>query len=320
MADDGSITLAQRLAGALWGHLVGDAMGVPYEFRPATPADRVEFGAQGTWNQPPGTWSDDGSLMLATLDSLLSAGPGGTPGFDPQDMGARYVAWMRDGAYTPDGDGRFDIGRTTATALLRIAAGTPATEAGEDHERSKANGSLMRILPLALVDRDIDDDELVRRTEVASAITHANLVPMVTCALYVLVARRLLVGERARANVLADERTRLEDRYAGEPGRREAFGELLAWPNRQGRGGACDGFWTAWDAFAGADSYEATIRRAIAYGNDTDTTACIAGGLAGIYWGLEGIPAGWRSAMRDQAQITAAADRLLDRELGGPPA
>ena len=67
--------------------------------------------------------------------------------------------------------------------------------------------------------------------------------------------------------------------------------------------GTCDGyvvdcFWSAWDAFRSSDSYEETIVRAIRYGNDTDTTAAVAGGLAGACWGVEGIPSKWLAGMR----------------------
>ncbi len=104
------LTLDDRLAGAVWGHLVGDAVGVPYEFGPARPAETVVFGHTGMYGQPPGTWSDDGALMLALLDSLL------TTGFDTADQGRRAVAWFNDKAYTPDNDGRFDVGNVTAAA------------------------------------------------------------------------------------------------------------------------------------------------------------------------------------------------------------
>jgi Predicted protein-tyrosine phosphatase len=59
-----------------------------------------------------------------------------------------------------------------------------------------------------------------------------------------------------------------------------------------------DSFWSAWDAFAGANDYRETIQRAVAYGNDTDTTAAIAGGLAGVRWGIGGIPMKWLAGMR----------------------
>ena len=113
---------------------------MPYEFGPPVPAEDVEFGRAGTHGQPPGTWSDDGAMLLALLDSLL------TVGFDPADQGARYLAWADDGAYTPDGDGRFDIGNATSAALDRIRRGVPAEEAGGD-ATTLGNGSLMRTMP-----------------------------------------------------------------------------------------------------------------------------------------------------------------------------
>ncbi len=297
------VDLASRLAGGVWGHLVGDAVGVPYEFRDAARIGEVRFGATGSHRQPPGTWSDDGALMLALLDSLLDVG------FDVEDQGRHAVAWYRDGAYTPDGDGRFDIGGTTGSALAAIDRGAPAADAGPTGERDNGNGSLMRILPIALVDRDADDATLVDHAQRASRVTHGHPRSQVACALYVLLAARLLGGERDRTAALADAGATLRTILAGRADHLAALDHLEAYPDRGGRGSVWDAFWSAWDAFAGADSYRATIERAIAYGDDTDTTAAIAGGLAGIYWGIEGIPHGWLAGMRgrDVAEPLVAA-------------
>ena len=92
--------------------------------------------------------------MLALLDSLLRDRADDEAEFDPEDQGKRFLAWADDGAYTPDGDGRFDIGNATSSALARLRRGTPAEQAGGTGERDLGNGSLMRILPIALVDRD----------------------------------------------------------------------------------------------------------------------------------------------------------------------
>ena len=72
-----------------------------------------------------------------------------------------------------------------------------------------------------------------------------------------------------------------------------------------------DSFWSAWEAFADAGSYREAIERAIAYGDDTDTTACLAGGLAGIYWGLRDIPSEWLNGMRGHDIVHPIAIRLL---------
>lgn len=110
VAENGQRPLPARLAGGIWGHLVGDALGVPYEFRSASAIGEVTWRGEGAHGQPPGTWSDDGALMLALLDSLLDVG------FDPADQGRRAVRWWRSGAYAPGGT-VFDIGNATSHAL-----------------------------------------------------------------------------------------------------------------------------------------------------------------------------------------------------------
>ena len=299
--------LASRLAGGVWGHLVGDAMGVPYEFKRPEQIRRVHWGARGMHGQAPGTWSDDGAMMLATLDSLLSVG------FDPQDQGRRFLHWFDRGAYTPDGDGKFDFGGTTAEAMERLRRATPALHEGGTGEHDNGNGSLMRILPLALVGRDLVPDVLMDQAHASSRVTHGHPWSQVTCALYVLVAQALLKGRDASV-ALAEARSLLRSRYDehdADPAYGSALARVFAHERREGRGFVVDSFWSAWDAFAGSDSYEATITAAIRYGNDTDTTACIAGGLAGIAWGVEAIPQQWRESMRGREIVEPLVERLL---------
>lgn len=317
------VALPLRLAGGVWGHLVGDAVGVPYEFREPGQIGEVRFGETGTHGQPPGTWSDDGALILALLDSLLNSSPEG--GFDTADQGRRALTWRREGAYTPDGEG-FDIGTTTNEALRAIERGTPAEEAGPTHERSQSNGSLMRILPLALwahaQDRDhakmLDAGALADYATRASKVTHGHPVPQVVCAVYTLVAAGLLGGaEPTQALDAAIDAVRSRYGPDGETpdvALAAALDELVDWPKThepEGRGGALNAFWSAWTAFEGATSYRETIERAIRYGNDTDTTAAIAGGLAGIRWGIDGIPADWLAGMRGREIVEPLVDWLI---------
>jgi ADP-ribosylglycohydrolase len=301
-----SILLADRLAGAVWGHLVGDALGVPYEFLPADAITSVELRGGGHWDQPPGTWSDDGSLMLALLDSLLDAG------FDPEDQGRRAVAWWRTGAYAPGGKA-FDIGNATRSALEAIERGVPALEAGPSGERDCGNGSLMRILPLALVERDGPDVRLIELAHLASRVTHGHPRCQAACAWYSLIVRRLLAGERDRVEVLEESRIVLRAMYEAQllDGHLAALDELETWPDRSGRGYVLDSFWSAWDAFEGADSYADAVIRAVRYGNDTDTTAAIAGGLAGAWFGLDGIPAEWLASLREPGLAQPLVEQLL---------
>jgi ADP-ribosylglycohydrolase/protein-tyrosine phosphatase len=303
-----------RLSGGVWGHLVGDAMGVPYEFRPASEITTVEWGATGTHHQPPGTWSDDGALMLALLDALLPdtrSDPPRPGGFDADDQAARFVAWWRKGSYTPDGK-VFDIGNATARALGSIERGTPPDRSGGDEE-TLGNGSLMRTVAIALAGRGLEVAELADQAERSSAITHASTVTRVTCALYALVCQRLLRGEEpgeALAGAQVDLRTLY--RYPAFEGKARALEQVLGWKERSGRGHVVDSFWSAWDAFSSGSGYADVIERAIRYGRDTDTTACIAGGMAGIHWGIEGVPNEWLSGMRGQAIVAPIVDRLVE--------
>jgi len=286
-----------RRAATIWGHLVGDAIGVPYEF--GHHVETVELRGHGSHNQPPGTWSDDGALMLALFDSLLSAG-----GFDPEDQGRRALAWADTGNYTPDGDGMFDIGNATRAALDRLRRGTPAIDAGGTSERDQGNGSLMRILPIALVDVPDDDAALVERAHLSSRVTHGHPNGQTACALYVLIVRELSRGPGPE-EALETAVDRLRAVYAGDPASASVLEGLLAHRSsirKPGGGWVLDSFWSAWEAFAQGTSYRDAVERAVKYGNDTDTTAAIAGGLAGLRWGIDeaegGIPRGWLSALR----------------------
>jgi ADP-ribosylglycohydrolase len=298
---------------AVYGHLVGDAVGVPYEFTDADPRRVVELRGYGTHHQPPGTWSDDGALMLALLDSLVSVG------FDPEDQGRRALTWADATAYTPDGDGAFDIGGATSGALSRLRHGTPAVDAGGTGDRDQGNGSLMRILPIALVDGGATDAELVERAHLASRVTHGHPNCQVTCALYVLIARAL--RERPDEDpeaVLAISVDRLLAVYEERPDDAKVMRGVLAHRSatKLGRAWVIDSFWSAWEALASSSSYRQTIERCVRYGHDTDTVAAIAGGLAGLRSGLDEsrgeIPGEWLEGLRGKAVVEAILSRIPD--------
>jgi ADP-ribosylglycohydrolase len=316
--------LPERLEGAVYGHLCGDALGVPYEFLPAERIGHVEWTGGGAHGQPPGTWSDDGALMLALLDSLLTAG------FDTSDQGRRVVAWRDEGTFAVGGR-VFDVGSSTTTALHELRAGTPAEEAGA--AGAKGNGSLMRILPLPLVFRDVHDSELLRMAVRACRVTHGSAEAQIACGLYALIVRQLLDDEADRAAILAEAQAlmRAELQAHGLPGSKdaatpaEALAELdafEAWPGRAGTGRVVDSFWSAWDAFAAAADYVSAVTAAVTYGEDTDTTAAIAGGLAGAAFGIGSVPLAWQRGLRDRPVAQTLIDRLIetdDSEWDGTP-
>ncbi|QAT86311.1 putative ADP-ribosylglycohydrolase [Corallococcus coralloides] len=97
----------ERIAGGLYGLLIGDALGVPYEFhRPETipSPEAIEYTPPPGFDRahdrvPPGTWSDDGAHALCLLDSLTYQ-----KRLDCEDLGRRLVNWQDWGYLAVDGE------------------------------------------------------------------------------------------------------------------------------------------------------------------------------------------------------------------------
>ena len=148
----GNITRVDRLKGGVYGLLIGDAVGVPYEFHEAVdiPAENLidmvppEGFHRAHGGVPCGTWSDDGAQALCLLDSLLEKGE-----FDLKDFADKLAEWWYHGYRAVDNK-VFDIGVQTSQALMAYASGRPAEECGMLNPNGKGNGALMRVLPLAL--------------------------------------------------------------------------------------------------------------------------------------------------------------------------
>lgn len=304
---------SDQLSGGVWGLLVGDALGVPYEFKPAAqipPLKQIEFqppqGYPRTYAHVPiGTWSDDGAGALALLDSLLDCGQ-----LDLNDLALRLLAWKDHGQYAVGGD-VFDIGITTARALSRFRDGRPAAQSGPCDDYSNGNGSLMRVLPLALWHRG-DDAQLVRDAMAQSLVTHGHLRSQLCCALYCLWARYLGANENDPWQAAT---VTLREVLAGDEGDWQSELEFHIRPDDeaqgQGSGYVVDSLRSARLVMGEAD-YESAVKAAVALGNDTDTTACIAGGVAGVRAGAQGIPVRWREALRGQEIVAPLLERLLE--------
>lgn len=300
-----------RLAGGLWGLLVGDALGVPYEFHPPAaipPIDQIELTPPQGFDRaharvPPGTYSDDGAQALCLLDSLLHRGT-----LDPEDLGRRIVNWYECGYLAVDGD-VYDCGVQTGAAIRALRAGTPALDAGAALETANGNGSLMRVLPLALWHRG-PDDELVRFAHAQSRVTHGHPRAQACCALYCLWARRILDDHPDPwTDAVATLRRLYVDELYHLP-QLEFHIRPDDPPEGQGSGYVVDCLRSARHAVA-RGPYELAVKAAIALGRDTDTTACVAGGIAGLRDGIDAIPARWRDALRGQELFRPLIDRLL---------
>ena len=297
------------------GLLVGDALGVPYEFHPPEQIPAfwlIEFEPPTGFNRAHkgvsvGTWSDDGAQALALLASLLQWG-----GLDLDDLGQKLVDWYQQGYMAVDSQ-VFDVGVQTGSALRRLMQGVPAAKAGANNENANGNGSLMRVLPLALWHRGSDTD-LVDDAQRQSLVTHGHLRSQICCALYCLWARQTL---RENTNSWNDAVSTLRAIYGEDTAEREELEFHLRpddEPSGTGSGYVVDCLRSARWAMQG-NSYEEVVKRAIVLGHDTDTTACVAGGIAGIKYGLEGIPLRWQQELRGKELCQGLLELLVQQHL-----
>lgn len=277
--------------------LIGDALGVPYEFHRAHEIpkfDEIEFepprGFRRSYsNIPVGTWSDDGAQALILLDSLLFCGK-----FDAKHFAKGLVRWLDEGFYAVDNH-VFDVGNQTNRAISELKRGVAALRAGGVDENSNGNGSLMRVLPLALWHKG-SDGELVADAELQSMVTHRHLRSQICCALYCLWARNEL---NAVENAFDAALETLREIYASDNEKIVELKKIMGYDLNKidGTGYVVDSLFSARLACDGKD-YESVVKSAVALGNDTDTTACIAGGIAGIRFGVDSIPVRWRENLR----------------------
>lgn len=314
--------LHERIEGGLLGLLIGDALGVPYEFHgpEELPArELLEFTPPAGFRRAhssaaPGTWSDDGAQALCLLASLLEHGR-----LDLGDFGRRMVNWFEWGYLAVDGR-VFDIGNQTRIALKQLAAGVDVEQAARREAHDNGNGALMRVLPLALWHRG-NDRALIEDAMRSSLPTHGHLRSQLCCAVYCLWARRLLEGVQLRAAWDAAV-SAIEKHFGGLFGgadrgvKKLAKAELAEIDLHRAPGGRGSGYVV--DCLHSArlaleePSYEGVVKAAIALGHDTDTTAAVAGGIAGIVFGIDGIPTRWRQDLRGRELLDPLRDRLLD--------
>lgn len=310
----------ERVKGAVLGLVAGDALGVPAEFmtREELAQDPVTgMRSGGAHGQSAGTWSDDSSMALCLLESLIY-------GLDYEDMMARFLRWADEGYMTARGE-VFDMGIAIRKALMSFVHGTPALECGGHGTYDNGNGSLMRILPVALyVHRTMgpefpDEPESYRIIHNASALTHAHPISLIGCGIYCAVANELLCGGGGPEDIQRGI-ARAKAAYFGMPEykpylkeyRRVDADVLLALPKSKisGSGYVVHTLEAALWCLLHTDSCHSCLLDAVNLGEDTDTVGAVAGGLAGIRYGLADIPKEWLSVIAKEKEIETLCERF----------
>jgi ADP-ribosyl-[dinitrogen reductase] hydrolase len=302
-------TTTDRAIGALVGLAVGDAVGTALEFtRPGSFEPITDLVGGGPFGLAPGQWTDDTSMAMCLAESILDTGD-----LDPADQLRRYVAWWRHGYWSSTGR-CFDIGGTTTRTLARFERDGSVTEPTIDPDQA-ANGSLMRLAPVP-IRWFRDPAEAVERSGASSRPTHPAARPVDACRVYGAMLAALIGGTDVDIVLSPDFWTfgpldpEVEAVARGSWRTKEP-------PAIRGTGFVVDALEAALWAVAGATDLRDAVLRAANLGDDADTTAAIAGQLAGACWGVSGIPRTWLAVLSEVDRITAIAAELHD---AGAPA
>ncbi len=290
-----------RILGSLWGAIIGDALGVPVEFSSRKELEEYPVTGMrgyGQYNQPLGSWSDDSSMLLCTVEALSE------PEYSAERLAGMFLNWRHHGYMTPHGK-CFDIGIATSKALSRFENGTPPEESGGTGENDNGNGSLMRILPVALRYADAPIEEMLFMAHRISAITHRHPRSQMACGLYCCMVKALLNGmtppQAYRFMVEQGQHFYNSAPFAVEYPHfiRILNGDISALPESDiaSKGYVIDTLEASLWCLLTSKSFEETVLKAVNLGGDTDTTGCVAGGLAGLYYGMPSIPHEWIDAI-----------------------
>jgi ADP-ribosyl-[dinitrogen reductase] hydrolase len=292
----------ERLRGALLGVAVGDALGATLEFARPQPAESLhtEISGGGVFGWAPGAPTDDTDLTIAVAEAYAA-------GFSLKGVADRFLAWYQAGPK--------DVGGTTAAALRGYAQRRDPRSCGRADDRSAANGSLMRTMPVAIARSD--PSERRREAAAVSAITHAEPRCIQACVVYCDLADALFRGIPV-ADALAEARETpgllpgVADVLTTAP--RLAVGQLDTSGYVLGTLGVA--VWAISQPLGFEDVLVAVVNR----GGDADTTGAVAGGLLGARDGHAAIPSRWLDALTTRARLDALAAALAGLRGGGVPA
>ena len=296
-------TLESRYAGTLVGAACGDALGATLEFesrasvRRSYPDGLRDIVGGGPFGVAAGETTDDTAMMLGIARAC------GPDGIDMEAVAANFVAWMESGPK--------DIGNATREALWRLRSGARWDEAGEAMQAASrigvaGNGSVMRVAPVALRFRS-SPARMVHAAIDTSRITHADPRATWGCVAVCQGIAHLLDG--GAVDIVLDAAAReipnpdVVEAVQSAAERAEddvdSGGYVLATVNA-----------AFWCLLQGGDAEDVVVRAAM-LGHDADTTAIVAGALAGAAYGLDAIPERWRDIVQHRDELEALAAKLL---------
>ena len=308
-------SLRTMISAVIYGLVVGDALGVPVEFEKRDTYSIIDMVGYGTYNQPPGTWSDDTSLTLALMEHLGEKS-------DLSILIDKFVSY-RDGYLTPFGY-CFDIGIATNEAIERYLSGISPEVCGGKDERSNGNGALMRISPLVfLLLKNFNLINQVKVIKKYTTLTHGHPRSIVASIIYLFLLKDMLFYD-SLPEVLDSVQIKLEEIFSQnseyweeyENHFKEIFDEEFYHKSREeikSTGYVVDTLKACLWCVGTTNSFKDAVLKAVNLGEDTDTIAAITGTLAGAKYSFESIPKEWIEKLVNKALIEEKCEQLFNR-------
>ena len=292
------------------GHAIGDAMGLSTQGMKredllSSPVYQMNESIR--FNEPAGSWSDDTSLEIATIDSYIH-----NKCFDYYDIMNNFSLWLNDGKYTPNGN-TFDIGSTCEEAIRRFSFEISPLECGLKWITSCGNGSLMRMLPVALYAyaKNLKDDEIIKLTNEMSSLTHAHDICKLGCFIYVKFIMYILNGDKKE---VAYKKIQNGNYSTYEIESIISYDRLLRYNIKELKiddiktsGYIVDTLECAIWIILNTDNFKDAIISSTNIGGDTDTIGAVTGSIAGAIYGLESAPPYWLATLRQKDYLTRLA-------------
>ena len=311
-----------RIKGSLFGFFVGDALGVPVEFIKREELDKhpvVEMLEYGTYHQPMGTWSDDSSMVLASMDSILQ-----NKGIHYYHMMDCFLKWFKEGKYTPNGF-VFDIGNSTSFSLLKYQKDSSTYLCGDDNVYSNGNGSLMRILPISLY-LHYTNDSMYDIISNISSMTHAHIYSIFSCVIYSSFIHEFLIEsniDKAYSNmrkIIQNILNHEENKIIGdlddlkEKFHRILYDDINSFKKEEisSSGFVIDSLEACFWCLLTTNNYRDAVLNAVNLGEDTDTIGALTGGLAGLVYGIQDIPNEWISVLKRKEYLEELVEQYYE--------
>ena len=289
-----------RVAGAFVGLAIGDALGAPVEFADRGTFEPVtSYRSGGRFNLPAGAWTDDTAMAVCLGQSLIEKRT-----LDNGDLLNRFCDWAENGTNTSTGIA-VGIGQNTLRVLGDFRR-NGYLEALPFGAKKDGNGSLMRLAPVACFAKD-NIEEAVVLAGLQSRATHASRHAEECCQILAELLCHLISG-KPLIWAVEQAHNRPRNNEISVMMRRNIIAESE--DDIQSGGYVINTLHAALWSNLTADSFESAVLKACNLGDDADTTAAVAGQIAGAMYGYSNVPQDLKDGLKDERKLYVTSQFL----------